>query len=161
MLLIALVLSLVMFSHAHTVNEPAKPVVPPTANPYQTVFMLEVVSCPEATACIMNVVGETGLLGKQIAVWIGSYQAPSAHWFNCRLEKWKGQRAATYLEETLKTAEYVFLLNAHKAKGSPYLTGTLVVDGEDITVAMFRMQLAVPKGIKVNWCEKLSRRLEV
>ena len=109
----------------------------------------------------MDVVGETGLLGKQVPVWIGSYQAPSAHYYGCRLEQWKGKRAASFLEETLKSADYVFLMNAHKKMDSPYLTGTLIVDGEDITVVMFRMQLAVPKGIKVNWCEKLSRRLEV
>jgi hypothetical protein len=123
--------------------------------------MLKVVKCPEATACVMNVVGEEGLLGRQIAVQIGSYQAPSAHYYSCRIEKYRGQRAAVFLEETLKSAEYVFLVNAHKRKNSPYLTGTLLVDGRDITVLMFEMQLAVPRGIKVDWCEKVSRGFEV
>jgi hypothetical protein len=164
LLLIALFLSLVLFTHTNAVEEPVTPPttqVTPTPNPFRKVFVLKVVSCPEATVCIMNVVGETGLLGKQVSVLIGSYQAPSAHYYGCRLERWKGKKAAKYLEETLKTAEYVFLVNAHKNRGSSYLSGTLIVDGEDITVAMFRMQLAVPRGIKVDWCEKLSRRLEV
>lgn len=133
----------------------------PAQKPDKKIFKLAVVDCPEATACVMNVVGEDGLLGKQVAVWVGSYQAPSAHYYGCRLERAKGVRAATYLEETLKSAEYVFLVNAHKKRNSPYLTGTLLVDGHDITVLMFKMKLAVPRGIKVDWCKNVGRRLEV
>lgn len=158
LLLIALFLSLVLFAHVPATTAPSAPVAP---KPERKVFMLKVVDCPEATACVMNVVGEKGLLGRQIAVHIGSYQAPSAHYYGCRLEKYRGQRAAVFLEETLKSAEYVVLVNAHKRKDSPYLTGTLLVDGKDITVLMFEMQLAVPRGIKVDWCEKVSRGIEV
>lgn len=159
LLVIALLLSLVLFSHTQAPPAPAIPMVPPPTDKHT--FMLKVVTCPEATSCLFNVVGETGLLARQVAVWVGSYQAPSAHYYGCRLEQFKGKRAATFLEETLKSAEYVILVNAHKKKGSPYLSGTLVVDGQDITVKMFEMFLAVPRGIKVDWCEELSRGLEV
>ena len=159
MRLIALFLALGLFAFTPAPKAPATPLT--TTNPDRTVLILKVVDCPEATVCVMDVVGETGILGNQVAVWIGNYQAPSATRYACPTERWKGKRAAAFLEETLRIAEFVFLINAHKKKGSPYLTGTLIVDGVDITVAMFKMQLAVPKGIKVDWCEKLSRRIEI
>ena len=153
---------MVVFSHTPSVDAPTPTTIPTTpTDPNRKDFVLEVIACPEATACVMNVIGETGLLGKQVAIWLGSYQAPSAHHYSCRLEMRKGERAAVFLEETLRNAEYVLLLNAYKKEGSPYLSGTLVVDGEDITVKMFEMLLAVPRGIKVDWCEKVSRGLDV
>jgi hypothetical protein len=161
-MLIAVFIALVLFAHTPAPKAPVTPIAPTaTLAADRKVFMLEVVKCPEATACVMNVVGEKGLLGNQVAVWVGSYQAPSAHYYGCRLEKWKGKRAASFLEETLKNAEFVLLVKAHKKRNSPYLAGTLIVDGEDITVMMFEMQLAVPRGIKVDWCEKLDRGIEV
>lgn len=159
MMLIALLLSLVMFAHAHGTSPPAAPIPLPELD--QRVFLLEVVSCPEANACIMNVVGEPGLLGRQVAIGIGSYQVPSALYSRCGLEKIKGKIAAAYLQETLRSAGLVILTEAHKKKGSAYLTGTLMVDGRDVTVMMFEMQLAVPRGIKVDWCEKVDRGIEV
>jgi hypothetical protein len=161
-MLIAVFIALVLFAHTPAPKAPVTPIAPTaTLAADRKVFMLEVVKCPEATACVMNVVGEKGLLGRQVAVAIGSYQAPSAHYYSCRLEKYRGQRAAVFLEETLRSADFVFLMNAHKKKGSPYLTGNLIVDGRDITVLMFEMQIAVPRGIKVDWCEKVSRGFEV
>lgn len=152
-LITVVLLSLVVYSGGAVPQQPAPQ--------ERTIFSLRVVSCPEATACLMNIVGETGVLGRQVAVWVGNYQAPSANYSSCRLEKFKGERAASFLEETLRSAEYIHLVKAHKKSGSAYLTGILMVDGKDITVRMFEMQLAVPRGIKVNWCEKLSRKLEV
>ena len=159
LMLIALFLSLVLFAHTPAVDAPATAVAPNQTE--RKILKLEVVYCPEATLCVMNVVGETGLLGRQVAVWVGSYQAPSAYHYGCRLERIKGKIAATFLQETLRNAEYVFLVNAHKKKKSPYLAGTLLVDGRDVTTMMFELKLAVPRGIKVDWCEKISRRLEV
>lgn len=156
LLLIALVLSLVLFAHTQAVNAPATP-----PDPDRKVFMLEVVSCPEVTACVMNVIGEPGLLSKQIAVGIGSYQGPSIYHARCNLEKIKGKVAAAFLQETLRNADLVLLVDAYKNKESAYLTGTLLVDGRDITVMMFERALTVPRGIKVDWCEKISRGLEI
>lgn len=155
LLAISLVLALMMFSHS------SPPPVKPTTPKLQNVFVLEVVACPEATSCVMNIVGKDGLLGQQVAVWVGSYQAPSANYYGCRLEQIKGKIAATFLQETLRSAGLVILMNAHKKRGSPYLTGNLMVDGQDVTVLMFGMKLAVPRGIKVDWCEKVGKGFEV
>ena len=135
----------------------------PTAMPMpvQNSYLLEVDNCPEANACVMNIVGEDSVLGKQVAVMVGSYQVPSAHYYGCRLERWKGARAAKFLEETLRSAEFVVLTNAHKKTGNAYLSGTLLVDGKDITILMFKMLIAVPNGIKVDWCKNVGRKLEV
>ena len=152
-------LMIVLLVFLHTPEAPAASIAPTLSD--RNIFMLNVVKCHEATSCVMNMVGDKGLLGKQIAVWVGNYQAPSAHHYRCKLEQRRGQIAATFLQETLRNADYVFLVNAHKKGESPYLTGTLMVDGRDVTVLMFEMQLAVPRGIKVDWCEKNSRRIEV
>jgi hypothetical protein len=132
-----------------------------SALPKTSLYILKVDNCPEADTCIMNIVGATSVLEKQVVVEIGSYQVPSAHYFVCRLERWKGIRAAKFLEETLKSAEFIFLLNAHKKRRSPVLSGTLLVDGQDITVLMFDMQIAVPKGIEVDWCEEAGEIFEI
>jgi hypothetical protein len=125
-------------------------------------LLLEMVACPEAYVCLMNVIGESGLLGENVAVYVGRhYQVPSANYPGCRIEEFKGIVAATFLEETLRNADLIVLVNSRKPQNSSWLVGDLYVDDEEVTVLMFRMQLAVPRGIKVDWCEKRSRRLEV
>ena len=52
-------------------------------------------------------------------------------------------------------------MNARKEGIDPALKGDMLVDGKDITVLMFEMHIAVPKGIKVDWCESIGRRIEV
>ena len=157
--LVALFLALVLFSISHKPKEEKFSTAPPVLAPLA--YVVKLGYCPEATMCVLNILGEPSLLGKQVAVLVGSYQAPSAHHYGCSLEQFRGEKAAKYLEETIRNANLAVLTNPHKTKGSPYLRGTLMLDGQDVTVLMFELNLAVPKGIKVDWCAKVSRGLEV
>lgn len=125
------------------------------------VYAVKVLYCPEADMCLMDLIGEPSILGKRVVLRVGDYQVPSIYRGRCSLESLKGYRATTFLEEMLRTAEVVLLINAHKAGLDPTLRGDLLVDGRDVTVLMFEMHIAVPKEAKVDWCEDIGRRIEI
>jgi len=124
-------------------------------------YMIEMIYCPEADTCLVNLVGEDNILGKRVVLGIGDYQVPSASGGRCWLEKLKAYRASTFLEELFNSSKVAILINAHKEGFDPTLRGDILIDGRDVTVMMFEMNIAVPKGIKVDWCETIGRRLEV
>jgi len=125
------------------------------------VYMVKTLYCPEADMCLVSLVGEPSILGSRVVLHIGDYQVPSVSGGRCSLENLKGFRAATFLQELLRSAEVVLLLNAHKDGIDPTLRGDVLVDGRDVTAIMFEMQIAVPKEAKVDWCETIGRRIEV
>jgi hypothetical protein len=135
---------------------------PPLGSLFPTgIYMVQTIFCPEADMCLVNLVGESSILGDRVVLRVGDYQVPSVSGGKCRLENLKGFRAAAFLEELLKSAEVVLLMNAHKNGIDPTLRGDLLIDGKDVTVLMFEMHIAVPKGIKVDWCESIGRRIKV
>jgi len=124
-------------------------------------YTIKMLYCPEADTCLVNLVGENSLLGNRVILRIGDYQVPSVSNGMCPLEGIKGHRASTFLEELFNSSKVAILINAHKQGLDPSLRGDILIDGRDVTVMMFEMNIAVPKGIKVDWCETIGRRIEV
>ena len=124
-------------------------------------YRIKMLYCPEADACLVSLVGENSILGNRVILRIGDYQVPSIHNGMCALERLKGYKASTFLQELFNSSKVAILINAHKQGLDPSLRGDILIDGRDVTVMMFEMNIAVPKGIKVDWCETIGRRLEI
>ena len=90
---------------------------------------------------------------------LGSIPAPK--WGTiCSAESEEGERATTYLFEMLASANNITLVRPYKNEGNPTLIGRVLVDGVDVARRLIDLGVAVPPGVRMNWCESV-KKLEV
>ena len=162
----ALVIAMVLWGLAHEPAEVEVEVVPTlTIEPdfplARNLMLVEVVTCITGNVCLVDVVGEEGILGEQVAIGIHGYQSPRTTRAWCETENRRGQKAASYLTEKMRNADLVALIGPYKRLNSPLIEGRLLVDGHDIADWMVKLGLGAPLGIKVDWCVESPRTLEI
>lgn len=124
-------------------------------------YMVKVIYCPEADLCLVDIVGGKSILDERVVLGVGDYQVPSISGGMCDLEKLKGYRAASFLEELFESSKIALVLNPHKLGVDPILRGDVLIDGRNVTGLMLEMHVAVPNEAEVDWCETIGRRIEI
>lgn len=157
----AVAIALVLWGLAHQPVEVVPTLTIEPAPLQDNLMLVEVVDCPSGNFCVMNVLGEEGILGEQVGIYIHGYVSPRTRGAWCQTENRRGRKAAAYLTERLRNADLVAIVGAFKPPGSSVIQGRLFVDGRDIADWMIQMALGAPAGIKVDWCEERPRTLEI
>ncbi len=116
---------------------------------------LEPIECYQAWRCTFNVVGVENVLGRSVMVHINGIRAP--RWgATCSAESDEGSRATSYLFEMLASANNITLIRPYKVEGGHELIGRVLVDGKDVAHRLIDLGVAVPPGVKMNWCKAVK-----
>jgi len=131
-----------------------------TAEKKENTLRVKLVSCSTGNTCLVDIVGESSLFSKNVAILIDGYISPNPN-STCDEEIIRAQKAKSFVEEKIKNSKEVFLTKARKNKESSYLLGKLMVDGKDIANWVITKGLGAPVGLEVDWCEESRRKMEI